>query len=155
VGGTAEQGNGADGVTIIHSPNNDIGGAIPEWRNVISGNFSNGVTIIDDTTGTDTAGGNRVRGNFIGTDATGTAELGNVSNGIAVSANGTVSGGTVAGARNVISGNGHDHPYADYGIYISKGCLTRIEGNFIGTDVTGTRPVGNSFAGVQISDGVS
>lgn len=155
VGGTADQGNGSSGVRISESPNNDIGGAIPERRNVISGNGGTGVSISGDTAGTGTAVGNRVRGNFIGTDATGTAELGNF-NGIWVSANGTVIGGTVAGARNVISGNGRNAPVTTgYGIHISEGYQNRIEGNFIGTDVTGTRPVGNSFAGVLIINGES
>jgi titin len=58
-------------------------------------------------------------------------------------ANNTTIGGTVPGARNIISGNGT-------GVAIdsgSRGIL--VQGNFIGTDLTGTVAVGN-FSGVSL-----
>src|SRR5215510_12616599 len=80
-------------------------------------------------------GGNVIEGNFIGTDVTGTQALGNSSAGVQVacgSANNTI-GGTAAGARNVISGN-------NPGVWFTctSGSANLVEGNFIGTDVTGT-----------------
>ena len=50
-------------------------------------------------------------------------------------------GGTASGARNIISGNSGD------GLSLSGSSLT-VQGNFIGTDVTGTKAVGNN-AGVS------
>jgi titin len=48
-------------------------------------------------------------------------------------------GGTGVGARNIISGN------AEYGVEIRGSSATRnlVQGNFIGTDVTGTARSGN------------
>lgn len=83
---------------------------------------------------------NQVQGNFIGTDVTGTKDVANLAAGIYVdeSSDNTI-GGTSAGARNIISGNG------DEGVAITNGATrSNVQGNFIGTDVTGTRPLGNS-----------
>jgi hypothetical protein len=89
------------------------------------------------------ATGNRVAGNFIGTDATGTQDLGNAGVGVYVEdAPGNTIGGTAVAARNVISGNA-------YGIGIggaAKG--TTVAGNYVGTDASGTRDLGNSQYGV-------
>jgi hypothetical protein len=89
------------------------------------------------------ATGNRVAGNFIGTDATGTQDPGNAGVGVYVEdAPGNTIGGTAVAARNVISGNA-------YGIGIggaAKG--TTVAGNYVGTDASGTRDLGNSQYGV-------
>ena len=54
----------------------------------------------------------------------------------------TTIGGTTALARNVISGNDGD------GIDVASGVpSTLIEGNYIGVDQTGTKPLGNSGDG--------
>ena len=53
-------------------------------------------------------------------------------------------GGTEPGARNLISGNLWN------GISL-VGAGHRVEGNFIGTDITGTLPLGNGLVGVQIT----
>jgi hypothetical protein len=91
------------------------------------------------------SGGNVIEGNFIGTDVTGSAGLGNGAGVPIFSASGNTIGGTTAGARNVISGN------EGYGVGIfdsSTGNL--VQGNFIGTDATGTVDLGNSAYGVVI-----
>ena len=149
-------GLGPDGVTAV--PNDDIavlcwngatgnliGGASAGARNVISGNNNDGVDI--------SSSGNVVAGNFIGTDATGTVARGNLASGLGLSsgAAGNTIGGTVAGAGNLISASG------SYGLYIryagTSGNL--IQGNFIGTDLTGTNALGNAWAGVALWGGAS
>ena len=118
--------------------NNRVGGTAAADRNIISGNADDGIQIEG---GTGTASNNVIQGNYIGLDATGTVVLGNSSQGISIrsgAANNTV-GGTAIGAGNVISGN------SNAGIQILNTGTTgnRIEGNFIGTDVAGTTPLGN------------
>ena len=86
-----------------------------------------------------------MQGNLIGTDVTGTRALGNGGYGVAVATGGpsqgsVVVGGPEAGAGNVISGNG------GIGVRSANGV---VQGNFIGTDVTGTLAIGNSI-GVEI-----
>ena len=67
-----------------------------------------------------------------------------------IQASGTTIGGTVAGAGNVISANG------GFGIDIfAVGTVTAagnlVAGNIIGTDSSGTRPLGNTDSGVEIT----
>ncbi|WP_193378525.1 fibronectin type III domain-containing protein, partial [Singulisphaera acidiphila] len=149
VTGTAALPNLYYGVFIASGASgNTIGGTAAGARNVISGNGNYGVTIRD--TGST---GNVVAGNFIGTDATGTVALPNLYYGVVIDtrASGNTIGGTASGARNVISGN------REYGIIIRDTGTTRnaVTGNFIGTDVTGSRPLGNPSIGVVISSGAS
>ena len=80
--------------------------------------------------------GTIIQGNFIGTDATGTMPLGNGSDGIAVGNDHDTIGGTSAKVHNVISGN------SGAGISSSASGVL-IEGNDIGTDVTGAKALGN------------
>jgi hypothetical protein len=137
VAGTAALGNSIQSVWI-ESANNLIGGTTASARNVISAKDSEGVIIVSAE-----ATGNKVQGNYIGTDVTGTVPLGSAV-GIAVNettSNNTV-GGTTAGARNIISGN------SERGVRLDGGVMTLVQGNFIGTDVTGTKPLG-SEAGIE------
>jgi hypothetical protein len=100
----------------------------------------------------DTSGGHAIQGNFIGTDATGTTDLGNTFHGINISnvRNNTI-GGPNSADRNVISGNNGD------GILLWNSGVTgtTVQGNFIGTDATGTAPLGNSQDGINIASGAS
>lgn len=144
VAGTMGLGNTNDGFRdLTGSPNNTIGGTTLAARNVISGNNEFGVEFFG---GGST--GNQVLGNFIGTDLTGTIDLGNSEDGVILNVtSGNTVGGTVAGARNVISGNN------ETGVDIVNAGTTMnlVQGNFIGTDVSGTLDVGNSGDGVDIS----
>jgi titin len=98
-----------------------------------------------------------VLGNFIGTNASGIAALGN---GVGVSVTGgtgqviggsagTTPLGSCTGACNVISGN------TNQGILISAaGSIGAIvQGNYIGTDVTGLTAIPNGTYGVNLSGG--
>ena len=77
-----------------------------------------------------------VEGNIIGADATGKHELPNAMSGIFLyQASGVTIGGTAAGAGNLISG---DNRYGNEGnIYLDQSSNNAIEGNLIGTDITG------------------
>jgi CSLREA domain-containing protein len=142
VTGTLARPNADEAVNIIDSPNNTIGGTAAGARNLISGNAGRGV-IIEGAT----SSGNRVQGNFIGTNVTGTDDLGNGSGVRIFNAPNNTIGGTVAGARNLISGN------SGTGIVIQGATASGniVQGNFIGTDVTGTLALSNGD-GVLIMD---
>jgi titin len=140
--GTAALGNSTSGVFITGAPGNTIGGTASGAGNVISANGWYGVRIENTR-----ASGNTIEGNYIGTDAAGSAGLGNSRDGVSISsAPATTIGGAEPGARNVISGNDW------HGIYLYGGSGTAVQGNYIGTDVTGTADLGNSSGGVYISD---
>ncbi|HEX6625089.1 MAG TPA: Calx-beta domain-containing protein, partial [Pyrinomonadaceae bacterium] len=143
VTGTVDLGNSGVGIFMQSTANNLVGGtaAAPGQPpgNVISGN--NGAAIALNGS---TAPGNTFAGNLIGTDATGTADLGNGGVGLSLLGDSNLVGGTAAGARNVISGNGDD------GILLNGNANT-VQGNFIGTDITGVFNLGNSGEGVFIN----
>ena len=96
--------------------------------NVISGNGGNGIDL-------GLGAQSLVEDNLIGTDASGSFALGNDLNGIRASDQ------TLVARRNIISGNGLDGIFGDV--------RNVIQGNFIGTDVTGTLPIGNGRNGVR------
>jgi len=97
-------------------------------------------------------GRNIIEGNYIGTDVTGTMNRGNFQGGVRIwdAPNNTI-GGTTPEARNVISGN---NGYA-VGILLPGATANKVQGNFIGTDVTGTADLGNSNHGVFIYEAAS
>lgn len=130
-----------------------IGGTTPQARNVISGN---GVASLPGSFGILAGGFNsKVQGNFIGTNARGTAALPNVFAGVAVVGSGVTVGGTTSrpgtGAGNLISGNAQ-HGVTIESSFSSSSVNTRVVGNLIGTDVTGTNAVPNG-AGVTLYGG--
>ena len=97
--------------------------------------------------------GNIVAGNFIGTDVTGTRSLGIAGDGVflAEGASSNRIGGTTASARDVISGNGWDG--VDFGD--SGTTCNVVEGDYIGTDVSGSKSLGNAASGVAILAGAT
>ncbi|HEV2913525.1 MAG TPA: Calx-beta domain-containing protein [Pyrinomonadaceae bacterium] len=125
----------------VDTPNNIIGGTVAAARNVISGLGSHAIYIY-----TPGATGNTIQGNYIGTDATGKSKLGNGSTGIYLGSPNNLVGGDTPGARNVISGN------RDGGITVQVDGTSgnTIQGNYIGTDASGTVAIGNIGAGVLI-----
>jgi hypothetical protein len=144
VSGAGPLGN-QTGVTIV-GDRNTIGGSAPGAGNLISGNVVSGLRLIG-------FGTNFVQGNFIGTDRTGTKALGNGLNssdgdGILVSEDNDRIGGSNPGEGNVISGNGKNGIHIKVGGIFPTGIV--ISGNYIGTDLTGTLPLGNGAAGISI-----
>lgn len=136
--GTAPLPNGAGGVNVFSGQNNTIGGTTPGARNLISGNIGDGVGL--------RGVANIVQGNFIGTDVTGRVALGNTQRGVISLFGGfNLIGGNTAAARNVISGNNR-------GIELDSS-FDVVQGNFIGTDLTGTSAVPNLNLGVHVVAG--
>ena len=117
-----------------------IGGTTTLDENVISGNTASGIQL--EATGSDV-----VEGNLVGTDITGKSAVPNSIGHLyrEAAASGNTIGGTVAGAANVVSGN------TSTGIEISYYGGNLIEGDLIGTDITGKSAVPNSI-GVLIDD---
>jgi parallel beta-helix repeat protein len=129
----------AVGVAISNSSTlNTIGGLTAAARNVISGNHNVGIDLA-------AVGGNLVEGNYVGTDAAGSKALSDAIGVFAESgAHDNTIGGTAAGAGNVVSGN-------NYGIYLSFSNNNLVQGNYVGTDSTGTMPLGNGLQGVEVA----
>jgi hypothetical protein len=125
-----------NGIAIEGAPGVAVGG------NLVSGNDAANVFV---HTGGD---GTAVRGNLIGTNAAGTATIMGVqlsALGVyAINASNVTIGGTTVADRNVISGVPGDGIDAEG---------ATIQGNYIGTDVTGTQALGNLFAGISAFGG--
>jgi titin len=136
--GTAAVGNGRDGVLLAGSSNDQVGGMDPAAANLIAGNGAYGVDITGGVTG------DRVLGNTLGNDGSLTLR-GNTSGGVLIaSASGNTIGGADAGAGNVISGN-------RAGVVLNGAGGNLVEGNYLGTDPTGSRPSSFlSFYGVWV-----
>ena len=149
VDGMGQLGNGGSGVYIDDSSDIQIGGTEEAARNVISGN-STGISIVGSL-----ATGNHISANYIGVAADGVTDLGNTNRGVFVGglSNGVLAGadnvigGPSAGERNIISGNGING-YGIGNIFLQT-LGTVVQGNYIGTDWTGTVQVAS-----DIRDGV-
>ncbi|WP_435018692.1 virginiamycin B lyase family protein [Tundrisphaera sp. TA3] len=142
VTGTRAIGNAGDGVSIGFRSAFTTIAAPPGGRpNVISGNGSVGVSVQGGSIGT------LIANALIGTDVSGTAAVGNGSSGILV----TGGASALIGGRNVISGNGSARAGAGIWIEGPETSNVIISGNFIGTDVTGRRRLGNATVGILIN----
>ena len=153
VTGTKALANAGSGVQIYEASNNTVGGTTAAARNVISGNNANGIEVDGSTSYPAT--NNLLEGNFIGTNAAGTLPLGNLNEGVnLLAASNNTIGGTTSAARNIISGN------LGFGILFSLSGTPAapannvVQGNFIGTDLSGLENLGNTLSGVEISASV-
>lgn len=123
---TLESGAIPNGLGIrIQSPNCTIGGTNANEGNVICGNQTHGLHLLN------TPSGCVVQANFIGVNRSG-SPVSNGSYGILVagSASGLLIGGTSASARNYIGGN------ASYGLLLG-GTKCIVQGNYIGLNSLG------------------
>jgi hypothetical protein len=163
--GTAALANSSSGILITASAsNNTIGGSssvnpntgkLTGAGNVISGNFASGVRI-------DGANNNLVAGNLIGTDATGEVALSNgydevdlfnnASGNTIGGASSVDSHGNLSGMGNLLSGGNEAATNGVDGIFSNNSSNNLIEGNFIGTDVTGQHALGG-VDGVEVAGG--
>lgn len=137
---------------FVNGSYNLIGGSDPWSRNLISGNRADGILVQRYNVPIPT--GNRVQGNFIGTNVHGNEALGNGANDIYLhGGQETTIGGTSQGERNIIAaaGGNSDFAYNDAGVGIAVGGdYTIVQGNFVGTDVTGRHPLGNRSGGIGV-----
>ncbi len=114
-----------------------IGGIDPEQRNLIAG-MQSGISWFSGSSGV------VIQGNLIGTNAAGSEALRIHNDALSSSAPvaNALIGGDTSAARNIISGTS----FSAIRLFISAPADvtgTRIQGNWLGTDVTGTRPIGN------------
>ena len=155
--GTTALGNSGNGVQIIDSPGNTIGG---ESGNVVSGNTGEGIRV-DGAEATN----NWIGGNFVGTDSTGmtdvggdAVDLGNGASGIYIR---RAPGNQVTG--NVVSGNNGFAGIAICGDSTSCGGGSPdgsdqtsnasgniVQENLVGTTADGAGALGNNGYGVSI-----
>jgi len=144
-GGTNDLGNGANGILIVDSAANRIGGPTAAQRNLISGNEDHGIRI----NGTNSIG-NEIQGNVIGLDVSGAADLGNTDHGILLDrAVETLIGGPSAAHGNLISGNnGHGIRMEGQAVG-SRGTVLRH--NLIGADASGLADLGNNLDGISMA----
>ena len=132
----------------LQAPANLIGGSANGAGNLISGNAQDGI-FLDGTS----AASNVVQGNFIGTSADGTSALGNLRGGVGISeAPANLIGGADSRAGNLISANVNYH-----GIWLFGTGATRnlIQGNKIGTDVTGNVALFSGYQGIYLESAVT
>jgi uncharacterized protein YjbI with pentapeptide repeats len=150
--GTEPDANTFNGVHIIDSPNNTIGGTTSAARNVISGNQGEGVRI-DGAIAT----GNVIQGNYIGTSPSGLADMGNSASGVYIrrAPSNSVIGNLVSGndgfAGVAICGNPTFCGGGDIGTAGSSAHNNVVLGNNIGLKADGSSPsLGNAGYGVSI-----
>jgi len=111
----------------------------PGKGNVISGNLYRGIYMLYSSN-------NYILDNIIGLSADGTKSVPNQYEGIYLFESGKNIIGSDEGGRNIISGN------FKHGINISgeKAVENHVCNNYIGTDITGTKALGNYYNGVSI-----
>lgn len=131
--------NGGIGIDSQAGNGTTIGGTSAAARNIVAGNGLHGVRI---STGAPSEV--FVQGNVIGLATDGATPVGNGGDGILVDNpwESTYVGGATSGARNVVSSNG------GAGIKVNGSNDVFIEGNYVGTDVSGNLPRGNTGFGI-------
>ncbi|MCC7289250.1 hypothetical protein IT414_02590 [bacterium] len=155
LGLVAEPNNG-QGITVFGPTsttggpvNGRIGGSAAEERNIISGNDSgsndpNRVIGVQGISMTSSSAGWTIQGNYIGLGSDGVSNLGNELGGMTIDyVQDLLVGGGGQGEGTVVSGNG------DGGIQPDGSDNIVIQGNYIGTDYTGTSPLPNYSKGIS------
>lgn len=138
--------NGLDGLYLTPLADGSI------IRGLVINNYSTGIFIDQDSDG------NTIEGNFIGTNPAGTSGI--TGNGVGIFVNGSNNtiGGTAPAARNLISGSGAVGQHTDYtGILFNSvepaAGNNTVQGNYIGTNISGTLAIPNYDHGITDSSG--
>jgi hypothetical protein len=133
--------NGLGGLKIVSGAHNNlVGGSTLAARNIVSGNTDTGIRV-------EGTANNTVQGNYVGLNAAGNTALPNGFTGMYL----------YAGAQsnlvlnNVFSGN----PSEGLRLYDVGTSFNLIQGNYFGTDATGSNAVANGFAGVTLFAGAT
>jgi len=144
--GALDRGN-VWGILVEGGADHEVGGTGAGDGNVVSGNERDGMQVGHIVTPPSAV---LVQGNRVGTDATGAAPLGNLDFGIYVAASDSTIGGTTSAARNLASANGDT--VFDHGIVVDGTSTTGVlvQGNYVGTDATGTLDLGNAGDGIYM-----
>jgi parallel beta-helix repeat protein len=148
--GLADLGNGGDGIRLVDSPNNAIGGSKPGERNVVSGNTGEGIGLFGQF-----SRANRIQGNYVGLSASGAADVGNSASGIylrrapgnivesnIVSGNDGFAGIAICGDLEFCGGQNAGTP--------SNAAANVVRRNRLGLDAAGTGRMGNAGYGISI-----
>lgn len=154
VSGKTALGNSGRGL-FFASMGGTIGGTTPGAGNLVSGNGSTGIHV-ESTNDT-------IQGNIVGTDISGKIALPNGGAGITLGGGDHhLIGGSAAGAANLVSGNlGSGIALFSVDVFLVNRFFTIpvtnaiIQGNFIGTDVTGSSALGNGGDGLSVSSASS
>lgn len=131
--GAGRLGNEGAGIGVFIGADNTIGGVSTAARNIVSGNFSNGIEL----NGTS---GNLVQNNYVGVNAAGTDTVGN--DGVGITLFDEHSSNSVR--ANVISGNRSE------GVEVDGGGGTTVAGNIIGLLPDGATKKGNLSNGISL-----
>lgn len=133
--GTNREGTAAvpNSIGVWINGDNDLGTA--NNGNLISGNTNTGVLVNGSST--------TVFANLIGTDLSGTFAVPN-GTGVSITGDGNFVGSSNSNVRNVISGS------TGIGVAIS-GANNSVQGNYIGTGITGSAAVPNGSHGVSVT----
>ncbi len=125
-------------------------------RGLVINRFTNPGIVIDAETG-GPLGGHTIQGNFIGTNPAGTAALGNTGIGLFIRSPNNLVGGPSPADRNLISGTTASSPnpfvanleFSSASIASINGNV--VQGNYIGTDATGTLALSSANGATGLS----
>ena len=141
-GGASALANFNSGISIVGAPNNIIGGTnAASAGNVISGNSGfGGIALLGGG-----SSGTVIQGNYVGTNPDGSAAIGNNVSDIYIESANNLIGGTALGARNVISARS-----SGVSLVFQGATGNVIQGNYIGTDSSGTVALGLTGTGIAV-----
>lgn len=146
-GMTATGTGSSGGISITNSSGNTIGGAAAGDGNVLSGLESAGLVMTNTTT-------TNVWGNIIGLDKNGNVATPAQNDGIRIDHGTTIQiGGNTVAKRNIIGGNQGDITSEGILIADTSGVASSnitIQGNYIGTDITGLLARPNTQQSIEI-----
>jgi hypothetical protein len=148
--GVLDRGNGGEGIRLVDSHQNVIGGSQLGERNVVSGNSGEGIALFGER-----ARANRVEGNYVGLSASGAADVGNGASGIYLR---RAPGNVIE--DNVVSGNDGFAGIAICGDLafcggenvgtLGNAAANVVRRNRVGLDGAGTGRMGNAGYGISI-----